>query len=275
MPKPEKHPKHSPGYTNSVFVSPQGNDATAVRNDPLKPCATLQRAIKIALAGDTIMVAAGLYILEGPLDIPHQVSLKGSNTPIINSFVNLVNGGCSIVPGDKTVIDGFQINASSEERIFCGLIGSYGQKGFLGAVIQNCKFNGTSDVFYSQSSSFDKSITFQKCVLKSQWDTFVSLDLRLNAVISDCDFDIQGPSPLSDVEPCRAIVARGNISVRNCRIKVAGPYSGNRGILCTAFAAGSTVSVCGTTFDVTGTDAKDIEVDTTTSTLIGPTLTCI
>lgn len=269
-----KHPKHNPGYSNSVFVSPAGNDAFAVRNDPARTCLTLQRAVEIGLPGDTIIVSAGTYELREYLDVPDAVSLKGIGLPVINSFVNLVDDGCSIVPGDRTVIDGFQINAASTARIFTALIGSRGQKGFTDAVVKNCSFNGTSDVFFFYSGTVFKGITIQQCVLKSQWDAFVSLDLQLKATIIDCDFTLNGPSPLSDVEPCRAIVARGEVNVRNCRIKVAGPYSGNRGVLCSPFSAGSTVSVCGTTFDVTGPDAKDIEVDQTTSQLIGPTPTC-
>jgi chitodextrinase len=45
----------------SVAVSAGGNDSTCLRGDPSKPCASFQRAMNVAQAGDSITVAGGTY----------------------------------------------------------------------------------------------------------------------------------------------------------------------------------------------------------------------
>jgi chitodextrinase len=47
--------------TGQVYVAPNGSDATCVRGDATKPCATFDRAYGVAQLGDVVEVAGGTY----------------------------------------------------------------------------------------------------------------------------------------------------------------------------------------------------------------------
>ena len=58
----------------SVWVSTAGNDSSCARLDPGKPCKTLNRAYRVAQAGDQVEIAAGTYPQEDVLDDPTKTS---------------------------------------------------------------------------------------------------------------------------------------------------------------------------------------------------------
>ena len=49
------------GTTANVFVSPSGSDSTCARGDASKPCASLNAALGLAVAGDRVQLAGGTY----------------------------------------------------------------------------------------------------------------------------------------------------------------------------------------------------------------------
>ncbi len=287
MSKPTTKPPHGPHKPpvpaptpSHVYVDPSGNDGTAARNDPGHPCATIGHAVTMALAGDTISVLPGTYSLLVPIKIPNDVSLIGNEMPTLNCFVPLVSpqvggvAGVAIVPGDRSLIKGFTIAAALSPAQFQALIGSKNQGGFVNAHVEGCVLNGISDGFYFMEPNALKSLSVQNCQVKTQYDGVQTLDNEIEMVVSGCSFEMIGPSPLQSSEPAHGIICRGKMTIQNCRIKVAGPNPGNRGLLNSKFGTGATISICGTTFDVTGpSDFKDYEVDPG-STLIGPLSTC-
>jgi hypothetical protein len=58
----------------SVWVSTTGSDSSCARLDAGKPCKTLNRAYRIAQAGDQVEIAAGSYPAEDVLDDPTKTS---------------------------------------------------------------------------------------------------------------------------------------------------------------------------------------------------------
>jgi hypothetical protein len=58
----------------SVWVSTTGSDSTCTRLDSGKPCKTLNRAYRVAQAGDQVEIAAGSYPQEDVLDDPTKTS---------------------------------------------------------------------------------------------------------------------------------------------------------------------------------------------------------
>lgn len=50
----------------AVFLSAVGDDSSCARGNPLKPCATFDRAYKIAQGGDTVAVDGGQYAQDAP-----------------------------------------------------------------------------------------------------------------------------------------------------------------------------------------------------------------
>jgi hypothetical protein len=63
---------------NTLFVSKNGNNATAVRNDWTKPFLTIQAAITAALAGDTIYIFPGTYAEALVMTQINKVHIKGA-----------------------------------------------------------------------------------------------------------------------------------------------------------------------------------------------------
>ncbi|HZR95635.1 MAG TPA: hypothetical protein VFA56_08065 [Gaiellaceae bacterium] len=55
-----------PVVVPSVWLSPTGNDATCVRRNPGRPCATFSRAYQIAASGDVVAVSGGTYAMTEP-----------------------------------------------------------------------------------------------------------------------------------------------------------------------------------------------------------------
>jgi hypothetical protein len=49
-----------------VWLSTSGNDATCVRNDSLRPCASFGRSYQVAHSGDWVLVGAGTYPVTDP-----------------------------------------------------------------------------------------------------------------------------------------------------------------------------------------------------------------
>jgi hypothetical protein len=52
---------HGKAPTNRVWLATTGSDSSCARNSPNRPCATFDRAFRIAHPGDTVLVAAGRY----------------------------------------------------------------------------------------------------------------------------------------------------------------------------------------------------------------------
>jgi hypothetical protein len=96
-----------------------GNDLNNCTS-PLTPCKTIQAAINKASNGDTINVAAGMYLelAAGPLTVNKTLTLLGAQAGIdarvlrgAESIINDVQG--TSVSASGVVIDGFTVQASS------------------------------------------------------------------------------------------------------------------------------------------------------------------
>jgi len=67
------------GVSGEVYMSPSGNDASCVRGNAAKPCATLAGAYAVAQSGDTVLVAPGTYSLAGSQTLPYDSSKVNSS----------------------------------------------------------------------------------------------------------------------------------------------------------------------------------------------------
>ncbi len=250
-----------------VFLALDGNDATARRNSFHFPCQTLTCAFALAHPGDTIRIGSGTYDLgDSALKIPDGVSLDGNGEATLTSVVDLDTSGAMLVPGTGTNIRGLTLIVGETPSGFGACIGSYGQNGFTDAHIEGCHLVSTSDIIYFHHQEFLKVLTISNSTLEGKWDGISLFDGNYNIKISDSFLTLAGPPERGDqTAPCHAVFLSsgpgGKVDIQRCKVSVSGPNSGNRGILCSKFAAGSLISVCGSSFQVSGPESRYYEID--------------
>lgn len=258
------HPYKPDQYTNSVFVSTSGNDSTATRNDPSRTCLTITRAIQLALPGDSILVAAGSYDVHEVIDLPHFVSLKGAGlmNTFINSFIQLTNGA-GIVPGNGSIIQGLTISGALRDHDYQAPIGCYRQKGFINAKVFQCRIVGGTDIFFFLNADVLKDITIDSCVGESFWDGLTMKDSNARIKLVNSTFKTIGPSPIDagGPPPTHALMLQGQVDIRNCKIIAGGSPTANYGVFNDQYGAGATITGCGNSFDVSGANPIDVQVD--------------
>jgi len=255
-------------HRQGVFVELNGKDATARRGRPDLPCATISKAITLAQSGDSIFIGVGRFdIGTSAINIPDNVSLigKGATETTIDSSVDLNGGGVSFCPGNNTIIRGLTIRVGPTHSGFGACVGTYtGQKGFVGALADQCILIGTSDVIYYHKPEVFKGLTIQGCQMRGQWDGISLFDGNHKTVVKDSSLALVGPPQQGDqTAGCHGVILSGSggvIDIRNCSIKVEGPNVGNRGVWNTEFGPNSTINICGTTWNVTGTESKQYDV---------------
>src|ERR1700737_4464 len=101
------------------YVAPAGSDLNNCMT-ALTPCMTIQAAINKAASGDTIHVAAGVYLepAPGPLTVDKTLTLLGAQSGAdargprgAESIVSDVQG--TYVTANNVVIDGFTVENST------------------------------------------------------------------------------------------------------------------------------------------------------------------
>jgi uncharacterized protein DUF1565 len=107
--------------TNWYVNDATGNDANNCTS-PVTPCKTIQAAINKASSGDTIHVAAGLYLEPalGPLTVSKTLTLLGAQAGVdartrvgSESVIADVQGTSVTAVADNSFIDGFTVQGSS------------------------------------------------------------------------------------------------------------------------------------------------------------------
>src|SRR3954468_1098469 len=73
----------------AVWLSVAGSDVTCVRGDSSRPCATFDRAFKVAQSGDVVSVAAGTY----PMTVPSGSAITINPDPSKATAVTFVCQG--------------------------------------------------------------------------------------------------------------------------------------------------------------------------------------
>lgn len=153
---------------NTLYVDRvKGDDATAVRERPDRPFATIVAAAAAANTGDVIRVGPGIFIEAAIVLLPN-VNLLGSGTytTVIQSSAA---GGVALTPGDNAIICDLTIESTTLGYQF--LIGTDVNTvtGFTNVVVSRCKLKGYTDCFYFDSG-FNCSLTAYDCVIVGNWD---------------------------------------------------------------------------------------------------------
>lgn len=254
-----------PIWTNFVFVSTNGNDGTAVRNNSQLPALTLSNAVALAQGGDLIVMGDGEYDQAWqPNTLPANVSIRGIGRVIITYSASLVTNGVAIVPGDNSIIDGLYSNPTILDSQYQGFIGTrciaggVQQARFTNATVRNCYALGGSDSFYVfHSNNITPPITWtlDRCGVESDYDGAALLTTNTQTLVRDSVFITHGPPGVSAFSPQTGINNYGTLTVIGGSIKVSGSVISNHGVKNNASTA--TATICGTMFDVSGTAATN------------------
>src|SRR5688572_28317945 len=93
------------GYSNVYYVAPNGNDANVGTIG--SPFLTIQRAQTAVVAGDTVYIRGGVYIMQ-----ESQIAAFSGTNPVFAYVTNLTKSGTSgnrikywAYPGERPVFD--------------------------------------------------------------------------------------------------------------------------------------------------------------------------
>jgi hypothetical protein len=108
---------HGPG--GNRFVSTAGSDGSNTCTDKASPCRTVEHAVSVANAGDTVQVAEGTYIEQVPVDKSLEIQGAGRDKTVIqapatktfdvhgtNTYVVEVTGGSVTLQMQQLTISG-------------------------------------------------------------------------------------------------------------------------------------------------------------------------
>lgn len=168
------------GGVNSVilYVSPSGNDSTAVRNDGSHPWKKIEVASAAAKVGDWIYVTAGAYNVSNRITVPAFGGIfgAGNNQSMLTNWCYLTNGDVCITPNTNSLISDLYIRDGHKGSfVYQGGIGckSYSTVP-VNATIRRVFLDGASDGFYWNNAVNDApSVLVEDCRVESAWDCSV------------------------------------------------------------------------------------------------------
>ncbi len=159
-------------YTNSIFITVDGDDATGARNDASKPFYTLLAANAATHPGDAIYVGPGTFNWTNRCILSNGVSLIGSG-PKTTTIKNYQGGShACIVPNTNTYIYGLHITNAlfgTTNQISIGSVDFMNNPSEVdlcvtNCVIENCELWG--DLYpFTLYQGCDWYITLKNCFI--------------------------------------------------------------------------------------------------------------
>jgi len=164
--------------TNTLWVSPAGNDSTAIKGNLQRPWLSVSASVAAASSGDSVIMEPGTYI-ESPFTVGTGVTLKslgGLKSATVSASNNSAN---FITQGVSTRLEGFTLvcPSGSFAGIFYDNVGTgivhdvtlKGQGNSIGFQISQSTDVGTSKVIYNElrygGGNFDKLAYIQGGIL--------------------------------------------------------------------------------------------------------------
>lgn len=196
-----------PPLSNTVFVSPLGNDTTGVRGRLDLPCLTITNAVQLAKAGDTIYVFNGYY--DGGTICLTNVTLKGESEE-----------GVVIRSGSTVILARYDFNVENVTIIGTNdnhPIWVYPVVPGTNSTIRHVKFLGSQDNLVVQNSVCISNLLVEDCVFNSWYDCMNLQGGTVNTntyTFRNCKFHAY-KAGTSNVQRCVAAV-RGLLSFENC-----------------------------------------------------------
>ena len=213
--------------TNTIYVSPSGNNSTGQRGTGFA-FANLYAAAVAAQPGDVIYVEKGTYN-EGSQIVgipPKNLSIHGLGQPVIvytltNAISGLSSNNIYMEPADNLLVDGL-VFSTPGSGYFSSFFGSYSDcPSATNVQISISSLDADSDGFYFEGQNL-LTLTAFHCVVHGYWDTFATYPtLNTNDILyfKSCEFDVDyingsNPSQRRSIN----VNSGGNLIFENCRV---------------------------------------------------------
>jgi len=133
--------------------------------------------ISNAVAGDTVVVKAGVYTVSNNILVTPGVIIRGEGSPLVKNFVDGSSGASCFNLSDNVIIDGLEITnciADTKFQVCVGTHDTIASRNATNWVVKNCIFHGDTDCVVIKTDSA-KVIAgeFRDCVGYSKWDCYL------------------------------------------------------------------------------------------------------
>jgi hypothetical protein len=253
--------------TGSVFVSPYGNDFTAIRGSSNNPCKTLARALFISEGGDTLYLSGGVFDCNDLYVSNRNITGSGPATRLIcgqsslgigiagncnlsdftilstNSWGGFVFPVCTVTTNNLSVtMNRVAITGQSD----CLSVG--GGPGNIQFTVNDCAFGSKYDSVVYSSDNPASLLTLNRCVMRSERDPYLFGEYvralavnrgRINVV--NCSLGASG----GEQETLGVYNIAGDLRLEATTIAVASP----QGLVRILYQDGGKTSVFGMAYD--------------------------
>ena len=144
--------------TNTLWVSPAGDNSTAIKGNLQRPWASVREAVGAASSGDSVLMEPGTYI-ESPFTVPNGVTLKSIGS-LKSATISASNNSATFITQEaNTRLEGFTLvcPSGSFPGIFYDSVG--------GGTIYDVTFKGQGNSIglqISQSTATTSKVIFNE-----------------------------------------------------------------------------------------------------------------